>query len=158
DRGADIETVKEKILEMIIEMGVTVLIIDPFSDLQDGLDINQQAEFSSWMKKVLKEYPHVSLILVAHVRKTKNGDSKPLEEDDVIGSSTLIKSAAQSISLERDKLSENEIMRNVTRVTIHKNRHYSETGLADEVYYDWKTGKLHNFEDWKIENPQMINF
>lgn len=158
DRGGEIETIKDKILEMIIKMGVTVLIIDPFSDLMDGLDISQQAEFSSWMKKVLKEYPHVSLVLVAHVRKGQKGDTKPLTEDDIMGSSTLAKSAAQSISLERDKLHDNPIMRNVTQVTIHKNRHFGETGPSDQVYYDWKTGKLHNFEEWKENNPQEVQF
>lgn len=156
DRGADIEVVKEKILEMIIKLGVTILIIDPFSDLQAGMDISKQEELSSWLKKLLKQYPQVSLVLVAHIRKRGNGENTPLTEDSVIGSSTLIKSAAQLISIERDKLEEDPILRNVTKVVVHKNRHYSETGQADEVYYDWKTGKLYNFEQWKRDNPHMV--
>lgn len=156
DRGADIEVVKEKILEMIIKLGVTILIIDPFSDLQSGMDISKQEELSSWLKKLLKQYPQVSLVLVAHIRKRGNGENAPLTEDSVIGSSTLIKSAAQLISIERDKLEEDPILRNVTKVVVHKNRHYSETGQADEVYYDWRTGKLYNFEQWKLDNPEMF--
>lgn len=156
DRGADIEVVKEKILEMIIKLGVTVLIADPFSDLQSGMDVSKQEELSSWLKKLLKEYPHVSLILVAHIRKRPNGDNAPLTEDSVIGSSTLIKSAAQLISIERNKLEDDPILRNVTKIVVHKNRHYSETGLADEVYYDYRTGKLYNFDKWKEDNPHLI--
>lgn len=156
DRGADIEVVKEKILEMIIKLGVTILIIDPFSDLQAGMDVGKQEELSAWLKKLLKEYPHVSLVLVAHIRKRPNGDNAPLTEDSVIGSSTLIKSAAQLVSIERNKLEDDPILRNVTKVVVHKNRHYSETGLADEVYYDFRTGKLYNFEKWKEDNPHLL--
>lgn len=156
DRGADIDVVKEKILEMIIKLGVTILIIDPETDLRSGMDLSQQEELSTWFKKLLKQYPHVSLILVAHVRKRGSNDKdKSLTEDSVMGSSTLIKSAGQLISLERNKLDECPIKRNVTTVTIHKNRHSSTTGSADEVYYDWKSGKLYNFEEWKKENPHM---
>ena len=156
DRGADIEVVKEKILEMIIKLGVTILIIDPFSDLQAGMDVGKQEELSAWLKKLLKEYPHVSLVLVAHIRKRTNGDNAPLTEDSVIGSSTLIKSAAQLVSIERNKLEDDPVLRNVTKVVVHKNRHYSETGLADEVYYDFRTGKLYNFEKWKEDNPHLL--
>ncbi|MCX7557787.1 hypothetical protein OS187_13390, partial [Xanthomonadaceae bacterium JHOS43] len=31
DRGADVESIKEKVLEMIIYFGVTILVIDPYS-------------------------------------------------------------------------------------------------------------------------------
>jgi hypothetical protein len=154
DRGADIEVVKEKILEMIIQSGVTTLIVDPFSDLMAGMDINAQEDFVAWLKKLLKEYPHVSLVLVCHTRK---GDkNEVLREEDIIGTSTIMKSAAQTISLERDKLAENPILRNVTKVTIHKNRHYGETGSADEVYYDWKTAQLYNFQEWLKVNPEAM--
>lgn len=155
DRGADVEVVKEKILEMIIQSGVTVLIIDPFSDLMAGMDLNAQEEFVAWLKKILKEYSYLSLVLVCHTRKTKDGSAN-LVEEDIIGTSTIMKAAAQTISLERDKLAENPILRNVTRVTIHKNRHYSETGSADDVYYDYKTAKLHNFDQYVREHPELF--
>lgn len=154
DRGADVEVVKEKLQEMVIQSGVTILIIDPFSDLMAGMDLNSQEEFVAWLKKFLKEYPHVSLVLVCHTRKGEKNEA--LREEDIIGTSTIMKSAAQTISLERDKLAENPILRNVTKVTIHKNRHYSETGSADEVYYDWKTAQLYNFAEWLKEHPEAM--
>lgn len=155
DRGADVETIKEKLMEMVIQSGVTILIIDPFSDLMAGMDLNSQEEFVAWLKKFLKEYPHVSLVLVCHTRKAKEGD-KALVEEDIIGTSTIMKSAAQTISLERNKLHENPIMRNVTRVTIHKNRHYSETGSADDVYYDTMTAQLINWEEFLLAHPEVV--
>jgi hypothetical protein len=154
DRGAELEVVKEKILEMIIQMGITTLIVDPFSDLMGGLELGAQEDFVAWLKKILKEYG-ITLLLVCHTRKSKNGASgDPIDENDIIGTSTIMKSAAQTISLERDKLEPNELLRNVTKVVIHKNRHFSETGPAGEVYYDWKTGELHDFEEWLLANPQ----
>src|SRR5690606_19610091 len=156
DRGADIETVKEKILEMIIEMGVTILVIDPFSDLMAGMGVDSQEEFVAWIKKEVKEYPQVSMPLVCHTRKGKSGDNSSILEDYNIGTSTIMKATDRTMNLERDKLHQNEIMRNVTRVTIHKNRANGETGIADEAYYDWKTGKLYNFEWWKEEHPEMF--
>lgn len=154
DRGADINVVKEKLEEMVIRSGVTILIIDPFSDLMAGMDINAQEEFVAWLKKFLKEFPHVSLVLVCHTRKGDKNES--LREEDIIGTSTIMKSAAQTISLERDKLHDNPIMRNVTKVTIHKNRHYGETGAADDVFYEWQTAQLINFEQYLRDNPDVL--
>jgi len=155
DRGGDLETVKEKILEMIIQCGVTILIVDPFSDLMAGMDLNSQEEFVAWIKKLLKEYPQVSLVLVCHTKKSQTKEGN-LVEEDIIGTSTIMKSAAQTISLERDKLNPNDILKNVTVVTIHKNRHYSSTGVADKVYYDFKTAQLINFEEWLKDNPNAL--
>lgn len=155
DRGADIDIVKEKLEEMVIRSGVTILIIDPFSDLMAGMDINAQEEFVAWLKKFLKEFPQVSLVLVCHTRKGDKNES--LREEDIIGTSTIMKSAAQTISLERDKLHDNPIMRNVTRVTIHKNRHYGETGAADNVYYEWQTAQLINFEQYLRDHPEVLS-
>lgn len=152
DRGADIEIVKEKIVEMIVKMGITILVIDPYSDLMSGMENSKQEEFSSWMKKIVKEYP-VSLVLVCHTRKGNGKDKRRLEEEDIIGSSTIMKSSAQTISLERDKLAESEFQRNITSVVIHKNRHSGQTGEAGEIFYEWKTGRLYDKDEYLKIHP-----
>lgn len=156
ERGASIEVVKEKILEMIIQLGVTILVADVYSDLMAGLSLEAQEELVAWFKKLIKEYPQVSVLLVCHTRKTDNNSQ--LTESDIIGTSTIMKSAAQTFSLERDKLSDSDFERNCTKVTVHKNRHHSETGPAGIVYFDKDTGKLYDLDQYLIDHPEITEF
>lgn len=156
DRGANIEQVKEKILEMVIHMGVDVLLIDPYSDLCSGMTVSEQEELATWVKKLMKEY-NVTPIIVSHVRKSANGQNAgPITEDDAQGSSFLVKAAGQTIALERDKQSEDPVERNRTTITILKNRDFSETGPAGSIYYDIATATLHDFDVWM--NKQDMRF
>lgn len=156
DRGASWEQVKEKILEMIISMGVTILVVDPYSDLLSSMSVSEQEEVATWFKKIMKEYG-VTPIIISHVRKSANGvDSGPLTEDDAQGSSFLIKAAGQTIALERDKQAEDPMERNRTRITILKNRDFSETGPAGSMYYDVATANLYDYDEWLENHPQMI--
>lgn len=155
-RGAGIEEVKASILEMVIRLGVTLLVADPYSDLTMGMDLAAQEDFVAWLKKLILEYPQLSVVLICHTRKTPGGQNTSLTESDIIGSSTVMKSAAQTVSIERDKLHKNPILRNVSKVTIHKNRHASDTGLACEVYFDKTTGTLHDWADYQEEHPEIV--
>lgn len=156
DRGASWEQVKEKILEMIISMGVTILVADPYSDLLSSMSVSEQEEVATWFKKIMKEYG-VTPIIISHVRKSANGvDSGPLTEDDAQGSSFLIKAAGQTIALERDKQAEDPMERNRTRITILKNRDFSETGPAGSMYYDVATANLYDYDEWLEKHPEMI--
>lgn len=155
-RGAGIEDVKASILEMVIQLGVTLLVADPYSDLTMGMDLAAQEEFVAWLKKLILEYPQLSVVLICHTRKVQGGQTSTLTESDIIGSSTVMKSAAQTVSIERDKLHKNPILRNVSKVTIHKNRHASETGLACEVYFDKATGMLHDWAIYQEEHPEIV--
>jgi len=148
DRGANWESIKEKILEMIISMGVTVLVVDPYSDLLSGLSVSEQEEVATWFKKIMKEF-EITPIIVSHVRKSSTGaNSGALTEDDAQGSSFLVKAAGQTMALERDKQAECPIERNKTTINILKNRDFSETGPAGAMYYDIATANLYDYDDW----------
>lgn len=151
DRGAQWEQVKEKLLEMIISMGVTVIIVDPYSDLLSGMSISEQEEVATWFKKVMKEYG-ITPIIVSHVRKSSGGQTAALTEDDAQGSSFLVKAAGQTLSLERDKQNPDPMERNRTTITILKNRDFSETGPAGSMYYDIATANLYDYDEWIAEN------
>ena len=158
DRGANWEQIKEKVLEMIISMGVTVLVVDPYSDLLSGMSVSEQEEVATWFKKIMKEYG-VTPVIVSHVRKSSTGaNAGPLTEDDAQGSSFLVKAAGQTISLERDKQSESPIERNRTYINILKNRDFSETGPAGSMYYDIHTANLYDFDDYMAANPELTEF
>ena len=148
DRGANWESIKEKILEMIIAMGVTVLVVDPYSDLLSGMSVSEQEEVATWFKKIMKEFK-ITPVIVSHVRKASNGaNAGPLTEDDAQGSSFLVKAAGQTLALERNKQAECPMERNKTTVTILKNRDFSETGPAGAMYYDIATANLYDYDDW----------
>lgn len=148
DRGASWEQIKEKVLEMIISMGVTVLITDPYSDLLSGMTVSEQEEVATWFKKIMKEYS-ITPIIVSHVRKSSNGvNAGPITEDDAQGSSFLVKASGQTLALERDKQNPDPIERNRTTITILKNRDFSETGPAGSMYYDIATSNLYDFDDY----------
>lgn len=148
DRGAAWDQVKEKLLEMIISMGVTILIVDPYSDLLSGLSVSEQEEVATWFKRVMKEYM-ITPVVVSHVRKSSGGAaSAPLTEDDAQGSSFLVKASGQTIALERDKQNPDPMERNRTTITILKNRDFSETGPAGSMYYDIATANLYDYDDW----------
>lgn len=158
DRGANWEQIKEKVLEMIISMGVTVLVVDPYSDLLSGMSVAEQEEVATWFKKIMKEYG-VTPIIVSHVRKSSTGaNAGPLTEDDAQGSSFLVKAAGQTISLERDKQSESPIERNRTYINILKNRDFSETGPAGSMYYDIHSANLYDFDEYMAANPELTEF
>lgn len=155
DRGASWDQIKEKILEMIIGMGVTLLIVDPYSDLLSGMSVSEQEEVATWFKKIIKEYG-ITLIIVSHVRKTSNGGKEsPLTEDDAQGSSFLVKASGLTVALERDKQSANPILRNKTTTNILKNRDFSETGPAGAMFYDIPTARLHDFDTHMMNNPHL---
>lgn len=154
DRGANWDQIKEKVLEMIISMGVTILVVDPYSDLLSGMSVSEQEEVATWFKKIMKEYD-ITPIIVSHVRKSSTGaNAGPLTEDDAQGSSFLVKAAGQTLSLERDKQSESPIERNRTYINILKNRDFSETGPAGSMYFDIQTSNLYDYDEWAQENPQ----
>ena len=156
DRGATWEQVKEKILEMIISMGITILCVDPYSDLLSSMTVSEQEEVATWFKKIMKEYG-VTPIIISHVRKGANGaDAGPLTEDDAQGSSFLVKAAGQTIALERDKQAEDPMERNRTKITILKNRDFSETGPAGSMYYDIATANLYDYDEWVASHPEML--
>ena len=99
-----------------------------------------------WVKGFIKSHG-VSFVLINHMRKSENSG-----EQDIMGSSTIIKSAAANILLKRDKLAEDPIVRNTTTVQVTKNRVCGLTGPAGGSYYDNQTHTMHDLEDWLEEN------
>lgn len=152
DRGADIEAIKEKVLEMIIYFGITILVIDPYSDLLSGMSVQDQEELATWLKRIMKEYG-ITIVVISHVKKAANNGNEHLTEDDAMGSSFLAKGAGITLALERDKSHEDPVMRNTTMCYILKNREFSETGPAGEFYYDIKTATLYDKSQY-FANPE----
>ncbi len=156
ERDGSIEVLQDKIEEMVISCGVRVIILDPISDLFDGLPLDAQANLMKWQKSIVKNY-NCTFINIAHIRKgTSNKDSAStgafVPEEAVIGASQQVKSASWVIMLQRDKYHTSDIVRNCTHIVLTKNRSNGITGKAGSMYYCNQTHRLYDFDTWCEEN------
>lgn len=162
ERDGDLSSIQNKIEELVISCDCKVIILDPVSDLLDGVTIEQQAVFMKWMKAMIKNY-NMTFLLIAHIRKgSSNKESAStgafVPEEAVIGSSTLIKSSSFVVMMSRDKYNENPVVRNTTHLVLSKNRSTGVTGSAGSLYYDNVTHTLHDLDDWLEQNPMGVEF
>lgn len=157
DRDGSVEQIQEVIEQMIIASGVKLIIIDPLQDLIEGMSNEDQGLFMKWCKSIIKSHG-VSFVLINHMRKKNGGDdSIKVSESDIMGSSTIMKSASANILLARDKEAEDEIERNTTYVTLPKSRLTGDTGNAGKIFYDKFTHVMHDFDEYfssKVEVTQ----
>lgn len=157
DRDSSLEQFQDTIEQMIISSGVKIVVIDPWSDVLDGLSNEEQALAMKWLKSCIKSHG-CSFFLINHVRKSQNGGKNDqsaggkITESDIMGSSTIMKSASANILLMRNKDAEDIQERNTTNISLAKNRLLGLTGLAGQVYYDFETHTLHDLEEWSKQN------
>ena len=142
NRDGSVEEIQSTIEELVVSCGCKVIILDPLQDILDGLSNEEQSVFMKWMKGFIKSHG-ITFVLINHMRKSENSG-----EMDIMGSSTIIKSAAANIILKRNKLAESEQERNTTTVTVAKNRVCGLTGPAGAAYYDNERHTLYDLEDY----------
>lgn len=148
NRDGSVEEIQEAIEELVISCGCRIIVLDPLQDVLDGLSNEEQAVFMKWCKGMIKSHK-VTFILINHIRKSASGTANSsnggqYSEEEIQGSSTIIKSASANILLSRDKYNEDLVVRNTTKVMLSKNRITGMTGPAGEVYYDNETHTLHD--------------
>jgi KaiC/GvpD/RAD55 family RecA-like ATPase len=147
NRDGSIEEIQDTVEELVSACGAKVIVLDPLQDILDGLSNEEQAEFMKWAKGFIKSHG-ITFIFINHMRKTPAGQNGADSEQNIMGSSTIIKSASANILLKRDKMAEDEIKRNSTEISVTKNRVCGLTGPAGFIYYDNATHTLHNLDDW----------
>lgn len=150
DRDGSVEQLQEVIEQMIISSGCRVIVLDPLQDVLDGLSNDEQAVFMKWAKSMIKSHG-VLFIFINHKRKSQANTPGGMNESDIHGSSTIIKSASVNILLSRDKQAEDDIVRNTTAIVVSKNRMCGLTGPAGELYYDNYSHTLHNKAEYFAE-------
>lgn len=147
NRDGSIEEIQDTVEELVSACGAKVIVLDPLQDILDGLSNEEQAEFMKWAKGFIKSHG-ITFIFINHMRKTPAGQNGADSEQNIMGSSTIIKSASANILLKRDKMAEDEIKRNSTEISVTKNRVCGLTGPAGFIYYDNATHTLHSLEEW----------
>jgi KaiC/GvpD/RAD55 family RecA-like ATPase len=156
NRDGTIEEIQDTVEELVVSCGCRIIVLDPLQDILDGLSNEDQALFMKWAKGIIKSH-NVTLIFINHVRKSASGAQNSSQgatfgEEEIQGSSTIIKSASANILLSRNKYAEDATERNTTKVVLSKNRICGLTGPAGNVYYDNDTHTLHNLDDWLNNN------
>ena len=158
DRSSKLESAKKLIEQLIIGCNCKVIVLDPLQDLLAGCSLDEQSLFMSWQKITIKLYG-VVFVNICHTRKsgdTANSGSTGamISEEDILGSSDIYKSASINLLLTRNKLAENDLERNTTKMWLSKNRNTGVTGDAGSFIYDNQTHTLFNEEDHKSLFPE----
>lgn len=158
ERDGGIESLKALVMELIIACECKVIILDPLTDLLDGLSNDEQSVLMRWMKGTVKSH-QVTFINVNHVRKNSGGQKAnstgaELHEEDIHGSSSILKSGACNLLFMRNKEAEDDVEKNTTKMKMSKCRWTGQTAYAGEYYYDNATHTLHDKLDYfsKPEN------
>ena len=159
DRSSKLESAKKLIEQLIIGCNCKVIVLDPIQDLLSGCSLEEQSLFMSWQKITIKLYG-VVFVNICHTRKSNDtagsgSTGAMISEEDILGSSDIYKSASINLLLTRNKLAENDLERNTTRMWLSKNRNTGVTGDAGSFIYDNQTHTLFNEEDHKSLFPEL---
>lgn len=155
ERDGSIEQLEKQMERMYRQHGCKIFVIDVLTDILRGSDEKKQEDHMKWQKQFVKN--GVTIINVLHTRKpSQNADGKlrKVTEYDALGSGTFVQSAAINIVINRDKMAEG-IEKNITYVDMPKCRG-GKTGEICKLYYDFKTRKVWDFDDYMAMNPGQI--
>jgi len=148
ERDGDIHKMEKTLEKINKKYGSKIFVIDVLSDALAGTDLDTQQRHMKWQKMFIKNGNRIINIL--HTRKqppSKDGKLAPINEYDAAGTGDLVRSAAYNILLERDKESNDNTVRNSTRVRLPKCRG-GITGEAGTWYYDFNSRECYDLDDY----------
>lgn len=159
DRSSKLDSAKKLIEQLIISCDCKVIVLDPIQDLLAGCSLDEQSLFMSWQKITIKLYG-VVFVNICHTRKgadtaSSGSTGAMISEEDILGSSDIYKSSSINLLLTRNKLAENSLERNTTKMWLSKNRNTGVTGDAGSFIYDNQTHTLYNEEDHRSLFPEQ---
>lgn len=132
------------------------------SSMEEGGDERKTIDSIMTRLRTLVEETGAGLFLVSHLRRM-SGDKGHEQGGEVSlsqlrGSHSIGQLSDAVIALERNGQDENEIMANMTRVRVLKNRYSGLTGLGTHLYYNRETGRLEevdNVEEFILEGEEL---
>lgn len=157
ERDGSIELLERQMEQMYRQNGCKIFIIDVLTDILRGSNETKQEDHMKWQKQFIKN--GVTIINVLHTRKpSQNADGKlrKVTEYDALGSGTFVQSAAINIVINRDKMA-GGIEQNTTYVDMPKCRG-GKTGEICKWYYDFKTRKIWDLDEYLEHNPQVPDY
>ena len=142
----DVDVVLAKIRHMAA-MGCRYIFLDHLSIIvsdQSGDERKQLDEISTKIKTLTMELD-IAVFCVIHTNR--QGEAR--------GSAGPEQVANMIMRLERDKKELNDWRRNITRITVEKNRKFGRTGPACWLYYNEITGRLEELSPELVQEFEM---
>lgn len=155
ERDGSIELLEKQMERMYRQNGCKIFIIDVLTDILRGSAESKQEDHMKWQKQFVKN--GVTIVNVLHTRKPSmnaEGKLRKVTEYDALGSGTFVQSAAINIVINRDKMASG-IEQNTTYVDMPKCRG-GKTGEICKWYYDFKTRKIWDLDDYLQQNPPEV--
>lgn len=140
------EDLLAKIDFLVNGLNCKIIVLDPVTLGVSGRDTDEDYMASEIVKRV-KRY-NLLWINVHHVRKnqqgsTANSEGADLSEESIKGSGAWFQVGAINLIFTRNKVHDNPIVRNTTKIKMSKcRRHGKNTGIVGYVYYNGETGRL----------------
>lgn len=151
-----VEQMFEKIRWLVKGMGCEVVVVDP---LQAAVPSNENNVIDNFMDSLLKlaKETMASIIVVSHMKKPDDDKPHAVSEYSLKGSSAINQIAFNTILMSRDKVSDNEKIRNSTKLTLVKCRRTGLTGNAGWLRYNPKSSKIEASSD-PYEEAELLEF
>lgn len=156
DRTGDIKDTEKQVEKLFKRYGSKMFVFDVLTNLLEGSSEQHIDDHMHFQRNMVKH--GITFVNVLHTRKPPNSaDGKPRKatEYDAKNSGTFVQSAAYNIVLNRDKLAENDVVKNTTEVDLPKCRG-GKTGSAGKWYYDFHTATCYDYDDFMSENPHLL--
>lgn len=135
----------DKVDFLIKGLDCSIMVLDPVTlALSLGLD---EDEYNATLVKKVKRHK-LAWINVHHVRKnggggTANSEGADLAEEDIKGSGSHFQTGMINLILTRNKVHDNQIVKNTTKIKMPKcRRHGKNTGVVGYTFYNGNTGRL----------------
>ncbi len=157
--ACDGDALLEKIDFLTKGLDCKIIVLDPVTLALSSADMEED-EFASEIVKRTKR-DNLAWINVHHVRKngggTKaNSEGGDIAEEDMKGSGAWFQTSMINILLTRNKVHDNEVIRNTTTIKLSKcRRHGKNTGIAGWTWYNGDTGRLELGQDPKLIEELM---
>lgn len=159
ERSGDIKSLEQQVEILHNKHDCQLFIFDVLTDCLRGSNEQYAEDHMNFQKNLVKS--GVTIGNVLHTRKPpQSPDGKPrkVTEYDALGTGSFVQSAAYNIVLNRDKLAEDELIRNTTEATLPKCRG-GKTGDAGSWYYEFGTVQCYDLDDYLEINPdKAVNF
>lgn len=145
------EDLKEAVLQSIKLHDSRIVLFDPLSSVIHTMSNEEQTSWMLFEEKLKTQY-NVTSINVLHSRKTSGGaqsqsEGASMNEEDFKGSGAIISTGTINMMLSRNRMSEDPIERNTTKIKVSKNRTYGVTmELAAQIYYSPEHHTLFDYD------------
>lgn len=148
NRDKDIKELEAQMEKLNKKHGSKLFVIDVLSDLLRGSSEEHSEDHMNWQRNMNKG--GVTIANVLHTRKpptSPDGKTRKVTEYDALGTGSFVQSAAYNVVLNRDKLSDDPMVKNTTEVDLPKCRG-GKTGNAGQWFYDFQKMTCYDKNDY----------